>query len=233
MRVVIFGASGMLGQGVLRECLRASDVEQVVTIVRVPSGASDPKLVELVHTDLLDYRAIESTLSGLDACYFCLGVSSAGLDEAQYTRITYDIALAAARTLARLNPQMTFIYVSGQGTDATEQGRIMWARVKGRTENALRALPFKAVYAFRPGFIQPLHGARSRTRAYRMTYLILAPVMPLLRALFPNQVLTTEVIAQAMLNITRHGARQAILGSRQINAAATSPGRTARLDAAS
>jgi uncharacterized protein YbjT (DUF2867 family) len=220
MRVVIFGASGMLGQGVLRECLRAPDVEQVVTIVRRPSGASDPKLIECVHADLLDYRAVEAMLAGLDACYFCLGVASVGLSEAQYTRVTYDIALAAGRTLARLNPHMTFIFVSGQGTDATEKGSTMWARVKGRTENALRALPFKAVYAFRPGFIQPLHGARSRTRAYRLTYAILGPVMPLLRALFPNQVLTTEVIGQAMLNITRHGAPHPILDAREINAAA-------------
>jgi uncharacterized protein YbjT (DUF2867 family) len=220
MRVVIFGASGMIGQGVLRECLRASDVEQVVTIVRKPGSAKAPKLLERVHLDLLDYRTLEPDLSGLDACYFCLGISSAGLNEAEYTRITYDIALAAGRTLVRLNPQMTFILVSGQGTDSTEQGSIMWARVKGRTENTLRALPFKAFYAFRPGFIQPLHGARSGTRAYRILYGILAPVMPLLRALAPNHVLTTEVIGQAMLNITRHGAPQPILGAREINAAA-------------
>jgi uncharacterized protein YbjT (DUF2867 family) len=220
MRVVIFGASGMLGQGVLRECLRASDVAQVLSIVRAPGGPKDPKLMEHVRPDLLDYRVIEPDLSGLDACYFCLGVSAAGLDETQYTRVNYDITLAAGRTLARLNPNMTFVYVSGQGTDATEKGRIMWARVKGRTENALRALPFKAVYCFRPGFIQPLHGARSRTRAYRITYTILAPLMPLLRALFPNQVLTTEVIGRAMLNVTRHGAPQPILGAREINRAA-------------
>jgi uncharacterized protein YbjT (DUF2867 family) len=221
MRVVIFGASGMLGQGVLRECLRASDVVQVLTIVRTASGGSDPKLIERVHADLLDYRAIEADLCGLAACYFCLGVSAAGLNEAQYTRVTYDIALSAGQTLARLNPHMTFIYVSGQGTDAGEHGRIMWARVKGRTENALRALPFKACYALRPGFIQPLHGARSRTRAYRVTYAILAPIMPALRALFPNQVLSTEVIGKAMLNLTRYGGPQPILGPREINAAAT------------
>jgi uncharacterized protein YbjT (DUF2867 family) len=220
MRVVIFGASGMLGQGLLRECLRASDVTQVLTIVRAPTGASDPKLTERVHTDLLNYRAIEADLTDLDACYFCLGVSAAGLDEAQYTRVTYDIALAAGQALARLNQRLIFVYVSGQGTDSTEQGRIMWARVKGRTENALRALPFKACYAFRPGFIRPLHGARSRTRAYRILYAVLAPVTPLLRALFPNQVLTTEVIGRAMLNVTRYGAAQPILGAREINAAA-------------
>lgn len=219
MRVVIFGASGMLGQGVLRECLRAPDVEQVVAIMRTASGACAANLCEFVHADLHDYRALEPALSGLDACYFCLGISSAGLNEAQYTRVTYDIAHAAGQTLARLNPQMTFIFVSGQGTDATEKGKVMWARVKGRTENALRALPFKAVYCFRPGFIQPLHGARSRTRAYRVTYAILAPVMPLLRKLFPNQVLTTEVIGRAMLNVTRHGARAPILTAREINAA--------------
>ena len=221
MRVVIFGASGMLGQGVLRECLHASDVTQVLSIVRAPTGASNPKLTERVHADLLDYRAIEADLKALDACYYCLGVSAAGLDEAQYTRVTYDIALAAGQTLARLNQHLIFVYVSGQGTDSTERGRIMWARVKGRTENALRALSFKACYAFRPGFIRPLHGARSRTRTYRILYAVLAPVTPLLRALFPNQVLTTEVIGRAMLNVTRYGAAQPILGAREINAAAT------------
>jgi uncharacterized protein YbjT (DUF2867 family) len=220
MRVIIFGASGMIGQGVLRECLRANDVEQIVTIVRRPGGVRDPKLIERVHTDLLDYQQIEPDLVGLDACYFCLGISSTGLDEAQYTRVTYDIAVAAGSTLARLNPSMTLVFVSGQGSDSTGNGPVMWARVKGRTENALRALPIKASYAFRPGFVQPLYGARSRTRAYRIFYVILAPLMPLLRALWPNQVLTTEVIGLAMLNVTRHGAPQPILDARAINAAA-------------
>lgn len=223
MRVVIFGASGMLGQGVLRECLRAADVEQVLTIVRSAGTTRDPKLIERVHADLLDYHTLEPELTGLDACYFCLGASSAGLSEAEYTRVTYEITMTAAQALARLSPKLVFVLVSGQGTDSSEHGKVMWARVKGLTENALRVLPFRAVYAFRPGFIQPLHGARSRTRSYRILYTILAPLLPLLRALFPSYVLTTEVIGQAMLNVTRYGASDPILEARQINAAAHRP----------
>ena len=138
MKVLIFGATGMVGQGVLRECLRAPDVEAVQTVGRTRTGQLDPRLVELILPDLMDYRAAEPSLKGFDACFFCLGVSSAGIQEADYARLTYDLTLAAAETLARLNPQMTFVYVSGAGTDSTERGRSMWARVKGRTENALQ-----------------------------------------------------------------------------------------------
>ena len=145
MKVLIFGATGMVGQGVLRECLRAPDVEVVQTVGRTRTGQLDPRLNELIQPDLMDYRTVEDSLTGFDACFFCLGVSSAGLQEAEYARLTYDLTLAAAQTLARLNPQMTFVYVSGAGTDSTEHGRTMWARVKGRTENALLRLPFKAV----------------------------------------------------------------------------------------
>src|SRR6266511_2511608 len=163
MRILLFGATGMVGQGVLRECLRAAGVELVQTVGRTATGQRRSKLREVVHGNLLDYRAIESELRNFDACFFCLGVSSVGLKEAEYTRLTYDLTLAAAETLARLNPQMTFVYVSGAGTDSSERGRSTWARVKGRTENALLRVPFKAVYLFRPGFIQPLHGIRSKT----------------------------------------------------------------------
>jgi hypothetical protein len=151
MKVLIFGATGMVGQGVLRECLRARDVEVVQTVGRTRCGQVDPRLVEVIQPDMMDYRAVEASLEGFDACFFCLGVSSAGMREAEYTRLTYDLTMAAAQTLARLNPQMTFVYVSGANTDSTERGRSMWARVKGRTENALQLLPFKAVYLFRPG----------------------------------------------------------------------------------
>jgi uncharacterized protein YbjT (DUF2867 family) len=163
MRVLVFGATGMIGQGVLRECLLAPDVESVAAIGRTATGIAHPKLRDIVHRDLVDYRAIESQLSGFDACFFCLGVTSAGMSEEDYTRIAYDITIAAAETLARLNPQMTFVYVSGVGTDSTERGRTMWARVKGRTENALLRLPFRGAYMFRPGFIEPRFGVKSRT----------------------------------------------------------------------
>ena len=163
MNVLIFGATGMVGQGVLRECLLAGDVERVTAVGRTPTGIQHAKLRDLRVPDLMDYRSVEADLRGFDACFFCLGVSSAGMDEARYTRLTYDLTLAAAEVLARLNPQMTFVYVSGVGTDSTERGSIMWARVKGRTENALRRLPFKGVYLFRPSVIQQCT-ARARRR---------------------------------------------------------------------
>jgi len=208
---MIFGATGMVGQGVLRECLLASDVERVLIVGRTASGIAHAKLRELRVPDLTDYSAVEADLSGFDACFFCLGVSSAGMSEAQYTRITYDLTLAAAEVLARLNPQMTFVYVSGVGTDSSERGSIMWARVKGRTENALRRLPFKASYMFRPGVIQPMHGARSKTRVYAVTYMLVGWLLPLLRAVSPRRFLTTELVGQAMLAVARRGAPQVVL----------------------
>lgn len=218
MKVLIFGATGMVGQGVLRECLRASDVEAITTVGRSRSGQLDPRLVEVMLPDMMDYRAIEPSLTGFDACFFCLGVSSAGMKEADYSRLTYDLTLAAARTLARLNPQMTFVYVSGAHTDSTEHGRSMWARVKGKTENALQRLPFKGVYLFRPGVIQPLNGARSKTRSYRLFYALTRPFLSTLRALFPNHILSTEDVGRAMLAVARHGADNAVLESADIRA---------------
>lgn len=218
MNILLFGATGMVGQGVLRECLLADDVKSVLTLGRSSSGQHHPKLRELLHSDLFDYSAIESELRGFDACFFCLGVSAAGISEAEYTRLNHDLTLAAAQTLARLNPEMTFIYVSGAGTDSTEQGRTKWARVKGKTENDLLRLPFKSVYLFRPGVIQPLYGARSKTTSYRVFYTILKPVLSLLRALLPNVILTTEVIGQAMLTVARHGAAKSVLETSDINA---------------
>jgi uncharacterized protein YbjT (DUF2867 family) len=211
MNVLIFGTTGMVGQGVLRECLLAADVERVTAVGRTATGIKHAKLRDLVVPDLMDYRKVEGELRGYDACYFCLGVSSAGMNEAQYSRITYDLTLAAAEVLAPLNPQMTFVYVSGVGTDSTERSSTMWARVKGRTENALRRLPFKAVYLFRPGVIQPLHGARSKTRVYAVSYMFIGWSLPLLRAMFPRRVLTTESVGRAMLAVTRRGAPQAVL----------------------
>ncbi|HEY3270434.1 MAG TPA: NAD(P)H-binding protein [Geothrix sp.] len=223
MKVLLFGATGMIGQGVLRECLGDPGVSQVVALVRKPSGQAHPKLREIVHDDFFDYRAVEPDLTGLDACFFCLGVSAAGLPEAEYRRLTQDLTLAAAETLARLNPDMTFVYVSGAGTDSTEQGRTMWARVKGRTENDLRRLPFRAVYLFRPGLIQPLHGIRSRTGWYQAFYTVLGPVFPLLRRLFPKALLTTEELGRAMLRVARDGAPTAILEAADLIALGASP----------
>jgi len=214
MKVILFGATGMVGQGVLFECLRAPDVEAVLTVGRTATELVHAKLREIVHTDLTSYAAIEHELAGHDACFFCLGVSAAGMSEQDYTRITYDVTLAAAQVLARLNPSMTFIYVSGDGTDSTETKRSMWARVKGRTENALLKLPLRAVM-FRPGLIRPLHGIRSKTRLYRITYTALWPLFPLLGAL--GLLTTTANVGKAMLRVARDGAPRPILGNRDIN----------------
>ena len=217
MNVVVFGATGMIGQGVLRECLLDPEVERVVTVGRAATGQQHPKLREVVHTDLLDLAAIEKDLTDLDACFFCLGISVAGLTEEEYTRVTYGIAMAAATTLVRLNPGMTFLFVSGLGTDSTEHGRTMWARVKGKTENAILKLPFRRAYMVRPGFIQPLHGIRSRTKLYRLFYAVAGPLFPLLRRLFPNAITTTERLGRGMLAAAKHGAPSVILDTGAIN----------------
>ena len=218
MNVLIFGATGMVGQGVLRECLLDPGVERVTAIGRSATGTSDPKLRELRHADLWHYAAIEKELSGFDACFFCLGVTSDGMKEADYERITYGIAVAAAETLARLNPGLTFVFVSGAGTDSTEKGRVMWARVKGKTENAILRLPFKSAYMFRPGIIQPLNGIRSRTTLYNVGYAVFKPLMPILRWAFPGQILTTGQIGRAMLKVARSGAPKRVLEAKDINA---------------
>jgi uncharacterized protein YbjT (DUF2867 family) len=218
MKVILFGATGMVGQGVLRECLLEPGVERVLSIGRNSSGRHDSKLREIVRPNLFDYADIEQELTGYDACFFTLGVTSAGMKEEDYRHITYDLTLAAARTLARLNPAMTFIYVSGAGTDSTEQGRLMWARVKGKTENDLRKLPFKAAYAFRPAFIVPLHGIESRTAVYRIFYNVLAPILPWMIGRFPKFVTTTEQLGRAMLHAARDGATKPVLESMDINA---------------
>ncbi len=214
----------MVGQGVLRECLLDSSVQLVKTVGRTPSGVQNAKLREVLLKDLWNYSSVEAELTGFDACFFSLGVSSAGMEESAYERVTYGITIAAAETLSRLNPQMTFIYVSGADTDSSEQGRSMWARVKGKTENALMRLPFKAAYMFRPGAIQPLHGIRSKTTAYRLGYIVAKPLLPLLRWAFPDSILTTEQIGLAMLAVARNGAPKRILESKDIVAAAGGTG---------
>jgi uncharacterized protein YbjT (DUF2867 family) len=191
MNVLLFGATGMVGQGVLRECLLDPDVQRVQAVGRIATGLQHPKLREVLHQDFLNYSSIEVKLSGFDACFFCLGVSSVGMTETDYQRVTYGITMGAAETLSRLNPQMTFIYVSGAGTDSSEQGRVMWARVKGKTENALLRLPFNAAYMFRPGVIEPLHGAKSKTASIRIIYALSKPLLSVLRRIFPSYILTT------------------------------------------
>ncbi len=217
MKVIIYGASGMVGQGVLRECLIDVAVDQVLSVGRAGTGQQHPKLRELVMSDLSTYIGHEDVFAGYDACLFCLGVSAAGMTAADYHRITYGYTLAAAETLVVLNPGMTFIYVSGAGTESTGQGRIMWARVNGKTENALLRLGFKAVYLFRPAGIRPLHGITSKTRAYRIGYALTWPFLPLLTRAFPSFMTTTERLGRAMLKAARVGAPKAVLESRDIN----------------
>ena len=218
MRVIIFGATGMVGQGALNACLKDPQVSQVLVIGRTAPGRTYPKMLGLVQANLFDLGGLEDDLSGYDACFFCLGTSSSGMDEASYTRITYDLTLAVAGLLSQLNPGMTFVYVSGVGTDSTEQSRSMWARVKGRTENALQRLPFKAVYLFRPGVIQPLDGIRSKTRSYRLTYAAIGPLLTPLRLLMPNVVLTTDGVGRAMITAACRGAPKAVLEPADIHA---------------
>jgi uncharacterized protein YbjT (DUF2867 family) len=197
MKAILFGATGMVGQGLVRECLLDPTVRHVLLIVRNPTGQQSAKLSELVHRDFFDFSPFESQLTGYDSCFYCAGPSSAGMTEARYFHATYDLTLAAAQTLARPNPPMTFLYVSGASTDSTEKGRSMWARGKGKTENALLRLPFKAAYMFRPGVIQPLHGIQSKTASYRILYTVMNPFLPLLRWLLPQYVTTTEILGRA------------------------------------
>lgn len=218
MKVILFGATGMVGQGVLRECLLSNEVEKVLTVGRAVTGWQKPKLQEIAAKDLTDLSAVEAELTGYDACFFCLGVSSAGMSEADYARVTYDLTLSVARTLLKLNPAMTFIYVSGTGTDSTEKGRSMWARVKGRTENDLLKLGFKAAYMFRPGFIQPLDGIKSKTPLYSALYRVTNPLYPLLRAIVPHYITNTQQVGKAMIYAAAHGAPQQHLENRDINA---------------
>ena len=217
MKVVLFGATGMVGQGVLRECLLDAEVETVLAVGRNPTGQRHAKLHEIVHSDFLNFSRIESQLAGYDACFFCLGVSSLGMSEERYRRLTYDITLAAARTLAKLNPQMVFIYVTGRGTDSSERGKLMWARVKGKTENDLLKLPFKAAYMFRPAGIQPLHGIRSKTSWVRAIYVGAAPLLSLLNRLAPTYMTTTEQVGRAMIKVARDDYPKPVLESDDIN----------------
>jgi uncharacterized protein YbjT (DUF2867 family) len=218
MNIILLGATGMVGQGVLRECLFEPEVHRVLALGRNSTGQHHEKFRELIHADLFNLSPIESQLSGYDVCLFCLGQSSVGMSEADYRRVTYDLTLYVAQTLVNLNPAMTFIYVSGAGTDSTARGRTMWARVKGQTENALLQLPFKAAYMFRPAFIVPMHGIRSRTAFYRIIYALTGPLLRMSRNWFPNYITTTEQLALAMLKVAKQGYPKPILESADMNA---------------
>jgi len=217
MKVILFGATGMVGQGVLRECLLDAGVERVLAIGRSRTGQQHAKLHEIVHDNFMDYSAVESELAGYDACFFCLGVSSVGMDAERYRHLTYDITLAAAKTLVRLNPGMVFTYVTGRSTDSTEQGPQRWARVKGKTENDLLKLPFKAAYMFRPAGIQPLHGVRSKTAWVQAIYVVAAPLLSYLARTAPKFMTTSEQLGRAMIKVARDGYPKPVLESEDIN----------------
>jgi len=216
IKAIIFGATGMVGEGVLLTALKHPDVESVLVIGRRPCGVKSPKLKEWIHNDFYNYAALENNLTGYNACFFCLGVSSIGMKEKDYTRVTYDLTIEAATVLSKLNNEMTFCYVSGAGTDSTEKGRIMWARVKGRTENHLRELPFKNVYLFRPGFIKPMHDTKN---AYGVSK-ALGKIYPVLKLCFPKYVCTLEDLGNSMINVVKTGYPKTVLENMDIAAAA-------------
>ena len=201
MKILLFGATGMIGQAVLKEALRSPRVEAVTIVGRTGSGVREAKVREVLVKDLFDLAPIAEDLAGHDACIFCIGVSSAFMDEAAYARLTYDLTLSVARAVLGANPKLTFVYVTGQGTDSTEKGSTMWARVKGRTENALLAMPFKAAYMFRPGVILPLDGIRPKSPVYLAVYRVLTPLVALLRAVRPAWIPSTREIGRAMLAV--------------------------------
>jgi uncharacterized protein YbjT (DUF2867 family) len=217
MKTLLFGATGMVGTGVLIECLADERVTSVTAIGRSPSGRNHPKLIEVPHQDFLHFGSLQPQLAGYEACFFCLGVSSLGLDEASYTRITYDYTLAAARAFLAGNPAGTFCYISGAGTDSTERGRSMWARVKGHTENDLLALGFRRAYMLRAGFIQPVKGVRSKTGWYQAFYTVLMPLSPVIRRLFPGIATTTSAVGRAMIRLGLEGYSKPIVTTRDIN----------------
>jgi len=213
MKVILFGATGMAGQGVLRECLRDEGVEGVLAVGRSSTGRRSAKLRELVRKDLFDFDTAGADLRGYDACFFCLGVSSAGMSESEYTRLTFDLTMGWAQALARINPAMSFVYISGAGTG----GKAMWARVKGRTEDALLAL-FPSAYMFRLSALRAMHGEVSKTRWTRIGYAVLGPLLLLLLAIAPGAVISTEELGRAMIRAARHGAPKRVLEMRDLRA---------------
>lgn len=217
MNAIVFGASGMVGGGLVLECLDDPRIEAVLAVGRNSCGISHAKLQELIVEDLFHLESVADRLRGYDACFWCIGVTSAGMSEAAYRRITCDLTLAVVGLLVELNPRLVVCFVSGQGTDGTGRSRVMWARVKGETENALLALPIR-VHAFRPGFIRPLRGVRSKTRLYRALYAVLTPVGPLLERLFPRSITTTSQVGRAMIRAALEGHPKDVLETADINA---------------
>ena len=213
MNVILFGATGMVGQAVLRQCLRDDSVNRVLVIGRNSIGRTHLKLRELVLRDLFEFEAAGTDLQGYDACFFCLGVSVAGMNEADYTRLTFDLTVGWAQFLAGINPVMTFIYVSGAGTG----GKAMWAQVKGRTEEALLAI-FPSAYMFRLAALQAVHGEVSKTRWTRIGYAIFRPLLPLIRVIAPGAVITTEELGRAMIRVSQDGAPKRVLESGDLRA---------------
>jgi len=215
--VVIFGGTGMVGMGALLECMDDARVSSVLVVGRRSVGIHHPKLDEIIHQDFFHYDAIQSRFADCDACFFCLGVSSVGMDADTYRHLTYDLTISAAQAMLAANPRMTFCYVSGEGTDGTERGRLMWARVKGKTENALLAMPFKASYMLRPGYIQPLKGVKSKTPLYQSVYNVLGWIYPALHALLPRYTTTTVALARAMIRLATVGDARRVLSTVDIN----------------
>ncbi|MGY1808380.1 NAD(P)H-binding protein [Blastococcus sp. SYSU D00669] len=223
MKVLVFGGSGLIGDGIVKECLEAADVTEVLAVGRRPLELRHPKLRTVVHGDFLDFAPIADELAGADACVWALGVSSVGMDPAEYERVTYGYTAAAARTLAAVSPAVTFVYVSGAGTDSSERGRSRWARVKGRTENLVLGT-FPDGYALRPGFVRSVHGGRSRTALYRWGSSALTPIAPLLQRRLPALVTSTADIGRTALRLARHGAPEHVLENRDIVATAAAGG---------
>jgi hypothetical protein len=218
LKVIIFGASGMVGEGILIETLKKENVDSVLVIGRRSCGIVHKKLKEIIHTDFFNYSKIEAQLTGYNTCFFCLGVSSVGMNEQNYKHITYDLTMQTASTLAKLNPEMTFCYISGTGTDSTEQGRLMWARVKGKTENDLFKIPFKSVFSFRPGLMKPSQSQRN----VKLIYSMVGSLFPLWKILIPKFVCTLEELGSAMLYVAEFGYPKRVLEIIDILAAAKS-----------
>jgi hypothetical protein len=213
IKAIITGGTGMVGEGVLLVALNHPDVESVLVLGRRSCNIQHPKLKEIIHTNFFDLSTIESSLSGYNACYFCLGVSSVGMNEEQYTKTTYDLTMHAATTLSRLNSEMTFCFVSGASTDSSEQSTMMWARVKGKTENHLQRLPFKAVYCFRPGLMKPVQGQKNVKPIFR----VLTSLYPMFKFLSPNNACTLEDLGRSMINVTLKGYSKKVLENRDID----------------
>jgi uncharacterized protein YbjT (DUF2867 family) len=224
MKVVIFGATGMVGSGLVLECLDDARVESVLVVARSRSGVTHPKLRELIHTDLFELSTVRTHLKDLDACFWCLGVSSVGMDEAEYRRLTHDLTVKVAEVLVAESPSLTFCFVSGEGADSTEQSKTMWARVKGAAENAVLRMPFKATYVFRPGFIQPVRGVRSKTRLYNAFYAFAKPLYPVFRLFAAKHVTTTAELGKAMIEAAAHGYPQRIIDSKDVHVLAGAAG---------